>query len=310
MAGSDIVTETSSPYERRRTVRGDGLDLAVWESARGGPTVVLVHGYPDTHVVWDPVADRLAGRLHVVAYDTRGAGASGVPDRVGRYGLRHLVSDLVAVLDAVAPDRPVHLVGHDWGSVQLWDAVVRAKSDPRLTGRIGSYTSISGPCLDHLDIWAHRARNGSTVDRRAALTQAAHSCYAFAFQVPWLPELAVRHIGLRRVLARAERMADPHFASSLVDDACNGLNLYRANLRGRERIAGGPTTEVPVQLLVPLHDRYVTPAVYRDLGEFVPHLTRVDIEAGHWVVRTHPDEVAAYVHGFVSSAAAPPDANG
>ncbi len=299
MAGSDNVAEVSSPYERRRTVRGGGLDLAVWESGRAGPTVVLVHGYPDTHVVWDPVADRLAGRLHVVAYDTRGAGASSVPGRVGCYGLRHLVSDLVAVLDAVAPDRAVHLVGHDWGSVQLWDAVVRAKSDPRLIGRITSYTSISGPCLDHLDIWAHRARTGSMADRRAALVQAAHSWYAFAFLVPWLPELAVRHIGLHRVLARREQMVDPHFASSLVDDACNGLNLYRANLRRRERVPGGPTTEVPVQLLVPLHDRYVTPAVYRDLGEFVPQLTRVDVQAGHWVVRTHPDDVAAHIRGFV-----------
>lgn len=301
MAGSGIVAQQPRPYERRRTVRGDGLDLAVWESGRVGPTVVLVHGYPDTHVVWDPVADRLARHLHVVAYDVRGAGASGAPGRVGSYRMRHLVSDLVAVLDAVARDRPVHLVGHDWGSVQLWDAVVRAKSDPRLRGRIASYTSISGPCLDHLDVWVHRARGGSLADRRAAVVQAAHSWYAYAFQVRWLPELALRHVGLRRMLARSERMAEPHFGSSLVDDSCNGLNLYRANLWGRDRVPGGPTTDVPVLLLVPLYDRYLTPAVYRDLGEYVPHLTRVDIAAGHWVLRTHPDEVAAHIRGFVIS---------
>ena len=58
---------------------------------------------------------------------------------------------------------------------------------------------------------------------------------------------------------------------------------------------------MPVQLVVPLYDRYLTPAVYRDLGEYVPHLTRVDIPAGHWVLRTHPDEVAAHIRGFVIS---------
>jgi pimeloyl-ACP methyl ester carboxylesterase len=276
------------------------VDLAVWESGRVGPTVVLVHGYPDTHIVWDPVAERLVRGLHVVAYDTRGSGASGKPRDVASYRMRHLVSDLVAVLDAVASGRTVHLVGHDWGSVQLWDAVVRSKNDPRLHGRIASYTSISGPCLDHLDIWMHRARHGSSADRRAAVAQAAHSWYAYAFQLPRLPELALRHVGLRRRLARSGGLADPHFAASLVEDACHGLNLYRANLFGRDRVPGGPTTDVPVQLLVPLHDRFVTPAVYRDLGEFVERLTRVDIPAGHWVPRTHPEQVAAHVSGFVT----------
>ena len=46
---------------RRRTVRGDGVDLAVHETgAPDAPVVVLVHGYPDTHRMWLPVAERLA----------------------------------------------------------------------------------------------------------------------------------------------------------------------------------------------------------------------------------------------------------
>ena len=134
----------------RRTIEGDGLPLAVWEGRRNGPTVVLVHGYPDTHVVWNRVVERLAGDFHCVVYDVRGAGESGVPAARAGYLLEHLRADLVAVLDAVAPTEPVHLVGHDWGSIQAWDAVVRASSDPALSGRITSYTTISGPCLEHV----------------------------------------------------------------------------------------------------------------------------------------------------------------
>ena len=60
-----------------RRVQGDGVELAVFESGpEGAPTVVLVHGFPDTQAVWDGVAEILAERFHVVAYDVRGAGDS------------------------------------------------------------------------------------------------------------------------------------------------------------------------------------------------------------------------------------------
>ena len=51
-----------------------------------------------------------------------------------------------AVVDAVSPERPVHLVGHDWGSIQAWAAV----TDPSLGDRFASFTSMSGPSLDHV----------------------------------------------------------------------------------------------------------------------------------------------------------------
>ena len=61
---------------------------------------------------------------------------------------------------------------------------------------------------------------------------------------------------------------------------------------------GGPYTSLPVQLLVPLRDAYVTPAFYRDLHRFVPDLTRVDLDAGHWAPHTHAEEVARLVATF------------
>ncbi|MGH3392942.1 MAG: alpha/beta fold hydrolase, partial [Actinomadura sp.] len=131
-----------------RTVHGDGVELAVQE--RGDtehPTVLLVHGYPDTQAVWAPVAARLADRFHVVTYDVRGAGGSSVPSGTEPYRFEHLMNDLRAVLDAVRPGDPVHLVGHDWGSIQSWEAVTT------MADRFASFTSISGPCLDHVAHW-------------------------------------------------------------------------------------------------------------------------------------------------------------
>src|SRR6202044_2599183 len=104
------------------------------------PTVVLVHGFPDTCAVWEPVAQLLAAaELHVVTYDVRGAGDSGLPHEQSDYALSVLIEDMAAVVADVSPRSPVHLVGHDWGSIQGWEAVTREL----LGGRIASFTSIS-----------------------------------------------------------------------------------------------------------------------------------------------------------------------
>ena len=138
-----------------RVTSTDGTSIAVHASGNpGGPTVVAVHGYPDNHSVWDGLADELGGEYRVVTYDVRGAGESDAPaDRRG-YRMDRLVDDLVAVVDAVSDGRPVHLIAHDWGSIQCWPAL----TDPRLAGRIASYLSVSGPSLDHAGPLAARRR--------------------------------------------------------------------------------------------------------------------------------------------------------
>ena len=69
-----------------------GITLAVTErgpadGSPDAPVVLLVHGYPDTQAVWEPVAERLAERHRVVTYDVRGAGASDAVDRTAGFRL-------------------------------------------------------------------------------------------------------------------------------------------------------------------------------------------------------------------------------
>ena len=116
-------------------MRSGGVSLAAISAGdRARPTVVLVHGYPDTKEVWTPVIERLAPRFSVIAYDVRGAGGSSAPRGPRGYGLERLADDFAAVCDALAPGRPVHLVGHDWGGIQGWEFVTAA----RFAGRIAS----------------------------------------------------------------------------------------------------------------------------------------------------------------------------
>jgi len=280
-------TITSSDVQLHVRVQGD----------ERGPTVVLVHGFPDNQHVWDPVVDLLAPDHRVVTYDVRGAGGSTAPATRSGYRMSKLVGDLAAVIDHVRPDGgPVHLVGHDWGSIQSWAAVMRESSDARLTGRLASYTSISGPGLE---IYGNFFRDGLARRRFAAVgRQAIQSWYVVAFQTPRLPEIAARRFGrqLRRALARGQRIGEGHWGETFEDDFRNGVNLYRANGLSFRR----STTSVPVQLVVPTKDAFLSPAVYADVATYAPDVRRVDVVAGHWVSQSQPGVVADAVRAFVT----------
>ncbi|WP_250548816.1 SDR family oxidoreductase [Pseudonocardia sp. H11422] len=273
----------------------DGLRLAVQEHGDpAAPTVVAVHGYPDDHTVWDGVVAALRATHHVVTYDVRGAGASDAPRTRAGYHVDRLADDLAAVLDAVSPDRPVHLLAHDWGAIQTWHAV----TGPRLRGRVASYTSISGPCLDHVGAW-YRRRGGA----RDKLRQALASWYIGFFRTPVLPELAWRSGLFGRVLARLAGIPRPS-----ASDGIRGLELYRCNIAARVANPEVRRTNVPVQVLAPTGDSYVTTPMQTQIGPFVDDLRIRRLPAGHWVPRTHPEVVARCVRELVAHVEGAPEA--
>ncbi len=285
-------------------VRSGDLTIAVREHSPAGPgrpTVVLVHGYPDRQETWDALVSELPlDAWHVVTYDVRGAGSSDAPASRDGYRCARLVDDLVAVLDEVLADgEAVHLVGHDWGSAQLWDAVAAESTDPRLQGRIRSFTSISGPSLDHAG-WLARHPRGR---RGALLRQLGRSWYIGLFCLPLLPVLLWRfgHPLLGRAGERREGLPRGHWGASLRRDAVNGLGLYRANVFARSGRAARLHTAVPVLLIHPDRDHYVSDVFLEGLHEACDDLRVERLDAGHWVIVTRPEAVAALVVRHVSS---------
>jgi haloacetate dehalogenase len=82
-----------------------------------GPPVLLLHGYPQTHVMWHRVAPVLAERFTVVCPDLRGYGDSGKPrsdERHEPYSKRVMAQDQVELMRALGFER-FALVGHDRG---------------------------------------------------------------------------------------------------------------------------------------------------------------------------------------------------
>jgi NAD(P)-dependent dehydrogenase (short-subunit alcohol dehydrogenase family)/pimeloyl-ACP methyl ester carboxylesterase len=255
-------------------VSGDLRLRVVEEGDPGLPTVVLVHGFPDTSAVWDGVVRRLVGRFHVVRYDTRGAGGSGRPAGADGYRVERLVDDLVAVVRAVAPGEKVHLVGHDWGSTQAWEAV---GAHPEL---FASFVSISGPSLGQVADWVARHRRRPV----KVLNLLRHSWYISAFKVPVLPELVWRVRAVRTRLNAQHR------------ELVNGLGLYRANVGS----APAPRkVTVPVLQVALRRDPFVRAGHLEAAEPWVANLTRRSLHASHWAPRTHPDAVARMITEFV-----------
>lgn len=290
---------------RERVVRTGGVELCVAELGETGqPTVILVHGYPDSKEVWSEVAPRLADRFHVVLYDVRGHGRSTPPQPLrGGFTLEKLTDDFLAVADAVSPDRPVHLVGHDWGSVQSWEfATVK-----RTEGRIASFTSMSGPSLDHFGHWINQRVKRPTPRRVGQLLgQGAKSWYVYLLHTPVLPELAWRGpLGKRwpRILERVEKVPGGDYPTpSLPTDAARGAWLYRDNVRPRlSRPRQDAYAHAPVQLITPLGDAFLSERLYDDLELWVPQLTRRTLSAKHWIPRTRPDQLVSWITEFVTS---------
>lgn len=305
MSGMSGARAAGPAGARERRVSTGGVELSVVELGEADrPTVVLVHGYPDSKEVWSEVAERLATRFHVVLYDVRGHGRSTAPQPLrGGFTLEKLTDDFLAVADAVSPDRPVHLVGHDWGSVQGWEFATVARTE----GRIASFTSVSGPSLDHFGHWIKKRMTRPTPRRAAQLLgQGAKSWYVYMLHTPVLPELAWRGpLGKRwpGILQRIEKVpAGAYPTDSLPSDAAHGAWLYRDNVRPRlRRPRPDAYAHVPVQLITPTGDAFLSERLYDDLERWAPDLVRRTLPAKHWVPRTRPDQLAAWITEFVTT---------
>jgi haloacetate dehalogenase len=101
----------------RRTVQTSGASIHVLRGG-SGPPLLLIHGYPQTHVEWHGIAPQLARQFTVVMVDLRGYGDSSKPpdgENHANYSKRAMALDQVEVMKALGFDR-FAVVGHDRGA--------------------------------------------------------------------------------------------------------------------------------------------------------------------------------------------------
>ncbi len=288
----------------KRMVRSDGAQLAVVEAGNSArPTLVFIHGYPDTKEVWEELFARLAHRYHVVAYDVRGAGESSAPRRPKAYDFERLADDLEAVVEATSPHRPAHLIGHDWGAIQGWEFAALE----RFQGQLASFTAVAGPSLDQVAAGGRALLSRPTPSHLARLVgRVRRSWYVAGLWIPGVPTLVWRALTPGRWawwLRYAERvpLSDGYPAQSLSANGRRGSNLYRRNIPRRMlRPRTERTAHLPVQVVIPTRDHFISPDYYDPADGFAPVLRRRLVGTTHWVPRTEPGLLAGWIDGFVS----------
>lgn len=277
---------------------GDGIRIAVYEEGNpDGPPLVMTHGWPDSHRLWDGVVAELADRFRIIRYDNRGAGASTVPKPVREYTMARLADDFAAVVAEYSPGVPVHVLAHDWGSVAVWEYLSR----PEASATVASFTSVSGPSTDHFGAFIRSglARPYRLVRFAQALGLAARMSYWLPFSVPVLAPAAMRAGLARRLQAKDSPGAPKYRGDGFDDDAANSMKIYRAIAFRKPTLRRDHYVTVPVQLVCNDKDPVVRPYGFADQARWSPRLWRRDLLAGHWAPFSHAPAIAQAVRELV-----------
>lgn len=263
------------------------------------PAVVLLHGFPDFWYSWRHQIPALAAAgLRVIAPDMRGYNLSSKPPEVSAYEPRRLAADIRDLIRERGLER-AGVAGHDWGAAVAW---VAAMAHPEVVDRL-AILNVPHPrrMLDAL---------------RRPGPQLAKSWYMFFFQLPWLPERAVRAGDWRAFRHGFEHDARPGaFTAQDIDRYREAwaqpgaitatINYYRASMRrpgAARRGALGPVT-APTLVIWGERDRYLGAELAEPSRDDVPGLTRVVRmpEASHWVQHDEPDRVSELLIGHFNA---------
>ena len=101
----------------KQTRRVNGVDIA-YRMGGNGPALLLLHGHPQTHMIWHKVAGTLAQHFTVIAADLRGYGDSGKPDDDAEhfnYAKRTMAADMAELMSALGFER-FKVLAHDRGA--------------------------------------------------------------------------------------------------------------------------------------------------------------------------------------------------
>jgi pimeloyl-ACP methyl ester carboxylesterase len=269
-----------------KRIESDGVTLALLDEGEG-PPVVFLHGFPDSSRLWRNQVPALVGAgRRVIAPDLRGFGESGRPDGVEAYALRHSVSDVAAILDALGLER-ADAVGHDWGAGVAW--AVAAFLPERVERLVA--LSVGHPA-------AFRPRS---------IEQREKSWYMLLFQFEGVAEeLLVRDDWrLFREVMRGDGDCDAAIEGLARPGALTAaLNWYRANVHpaGELRPGGGfPSVAAATLGIWSSRDHYLTEEPMLRSADHVTgewRYERID-GASHWLQLVAPDRLNELLLDFL-----------
>jgi pimeloyl-ACP methyl ester carboxylesterase len=277
-----------------QTVTANGAAFHVARAGTGKP-LLLLHGWPEFWLTWEPVMTRLAGRYSLIAPDLRGFGDSEKPD--GPFGPDQHAADMLALMDALRIER-FGVVGHDVGGAAM-QPLARA-APRRLVGLFffdfvypGIGARMGAPDrLNH--IWYQSFHQMEIAPALVGATRESCRTYIGNFLRSW----SYRKDAFNDVLDA--------FTDNFLKDGnlAGGFAHYRAAHAGRVRMMQGEVPKLP-PITVPTCVRWAEhdplfPYAWTDrMDETFSNLDLAMFPGvGHFPHREDPDRAASEIAGF------------
>ena len=290
----------------------------------GRPVLLFLHGFPEGAWVWDPLLRHFSwpenGGYRCVAPNLRGYERSSAPEDVKAYRAKHLVQDIVALIDTECGPIPdgqplAALIAHDWGGAVAWSL---ANQHPhRMRQLVIINSPHPGPFLQAL--------------QHDPAQQAASAYMNFLVQPDAAAQLAAKDFERMFGFLTGQDTSLQSLTAPTADTQAHwltpavkaqyrevwqhglqgGLNYYRASpLRPATATDPGASAvqippealriEVPTLLIWAQGDVALLPCLTEGLDAHIPDLKVVPIEqATHWVVHEQAERVITEIAGFL-----------
>jgi haloacetate dehalogenase len=275
----------------------------VGPSTGAGAPLILLHGFPQNHVAWAPVAPALARQFDVIVPDLRGYGDSDAPaDDAGHtvYSKRRMARDIVGLMDALGLPA-AHVLGHDRGARVAYRL---ALDHPGRVDRLGIIE-----VLPTADYWARfDAELGMAIWHWTFLAQPAPlpermigadpQGFVDMILARWTRAGTLAALPPASVAAYREQMADPARVAAMCADYRAGATTDRAEDEADR--AAGRRIAAPLQFLYAEGGFPARAGIAATAWQgWADHVTTGRCVSGHFVMEENPQAVIeAFVPHF------------
>lgn len=272
-------------------------------SAGSGPPLVLLHGFPQSHVMWRAIAPALAERFHVVLMDLRGYGWSSAPRSEGGalYTKRAMADDVIKVMETLGHVR-FSLAGHDRG----------ARVGYRLAldhpGRIEKLALLD--VLPTFQVWrnikagvtpaAHWSFLGAPAPQpEDEIARIGPDAYFEGLLATWSQAQSLRPFDARALRAYRDAWGDASRIHAFCEDYRAGAQQDLA--ADEADLAAGRTIQCPVSILAGSYFLTAGPRPALDVWResFAPNARGDAIDAGHFLAEENAPATLEALRAFL-----------
>ena len=305
-------------------IRSDGYKIATYAfGPKDGPTVILVHGWPEIAYSWKLIVPALLrSGYRVICFDLRGFGRSDVPLADADYAMPQLVGDIEAVMDSYGI-KSADIIGHDWGGSIVWFAArMISQRIKRVIGICVPHTARApAPPLKIIEKRAGRQHYFLEYKYRpdeVAKLFAKDPDGFFRIMFRSVPDDAVADETFTYIPTKFEaflKAGSPPLKGQILNDDDravfvkaykrtgfrSGMNLYR-NIDVNWELSEGMSDRIsqPVLMISPERDLLLPPKLAEPMKDMVDEFMQVCIpNCGHWAMWEQPEVINAAITGWL-----------